>query len=104
MAIVRIHSRELSFRQIKNHIKKGNSPFFSSKHDDIPLAFKRMRRLSKLFNLTIKSLTGHASFVLKDGKIYIYVEDINSFETVRLITAADKYNFIIENYNAGNTG
>ena len=57
-----------------------------------------------MFNLTIKSLTGHASFVLKDGKIYIYVEDINSFETVRLITAADKYNFIIENYNAGNTG
>lgn len=52
-------------------------------------------------NITLRSLSNKSSFEILDGKLYLYidVDEINSFETARLLVQLDKHRMKVQNYN-----
>lgn len=96
--LVKLHSRNLNATLIRTLISDGFTPVFSSKANDLEVTISRLKDLLDM-DLYATSISTPNAFEIRNGKVYLHIFDINTFEAARLLTAVDKHKLAVQNYN-----
>jgi len=95
---IKIYKPRLSPSEMRQHIRVRSQ--FVTKSDLRTLKFvcsllKKLRN----YNFSVFTLSHRSEFKMLDRKLYLYLTDVNSFESERLLRAIDRYRLRVENYN-----